>query len=197
VDPDVYRPVLPRTDMRCELSYMGTYAADRQAKLESMFLEPARRRPESRFLLAGSLYPQWRWPSNVWHSEHLRPMEHPALYCSSRLTLNLTREAMAASGYCPSGRFFEASACGTPIITDWFGGLDSFFEPGTELIVANDTGDVLRALQRRDADLMRMARYARQRTLDEHTGYQRALTMLAAFEAARSPLPSKSQMEAA
>ena len=197
VDPDVYRPVLPRLDMRCELSYMGTYAPDRQAKLESMFLEPARRCPSSRFLLAGSLYPERKWASNVCHSEHLRPAEHPALYCSSRLTLNLTREAMVTSGYCPSGRFFEASACGTPIITDWFRGLDSFFEPGKELIIASDTGDVLRALRRPDADLLRMARFARQRTLDEHTGYQRALTMLAAFDAARSPIPRTSHMEAA
>jgi spore maturation protein CgeB len=197
VDPDVYRPVLPRTELRCELSYMGTYAADRQAKLESMFLEPARQSPSSRFLLAGPMYPGWQWPANVAHSEHVRPAEHPALYCSSRLTLNLTREAMAISGYCPSGRFFEASACGTPIVTDWFRGLDSFFEPGKELIVANDTGEVLRALQRPDANLMRMARYARERTLDEHTGRQRALTMLAAFDAARSPMPRKSQMEAA
>lgn len=197
VDPDVYRPVLPRTGLRCELSYMGTYAADRQAKLESMFFEPARRLPFSRFLLAGSLYPSGQFPPNVLHSEHVRPAEHPALYCSSRLTLNLTREAMAASGYCPSGRFFEAAACGCPIVTDWFRGLDAFFDPGQELIVASDTAEVLRALLRPDVDLMRVARYARQRTLDEHTGYQRALTMLAAFDAARSPLARDSQMEAA
>jgi spore maturation protein CgeB len=198
VDPDVYHPVLPRPDLRCELSYMGTYAPDRQPKLESMFLEPARRLPASRFLLAGSLYPwDWQWAANVRHCEHVRPADHPALYCSSRLTLNLTREAMAASGYCPSGRFFEAAASGTPIVTDWFCGINAFFEPGQELIVACDTDDVLRAIQRPETDLMRMARLARQRTLDEHTGYERAHTMLAAFEAARLPVPRDSEMEAA
>jgi len=108
--------------------------------------------------------------------------------------MNLTRTEMAASGYCPSGRFFEAAACGAPIVTDWFRGLDSFFEPGQELLVANDTAEVLRALSTPDADLKCIARNARQRTLDEHTGHQRALAMLAAFEAARS---QKSQMEAA
>jgi spore maturation protein CgeB len=198
VDPDVYRPVRPRPALRCELSYMGTYAPDRQAKLESMFLQPAQRRPASSFLLAGPLYPSdMTWPSNVRCTEHVPPADHPALYSSSRLTLNLTREGMAASGYCPSGRFFEAAACGAPIVTDWFRGLDSFFEPGQELLVVDDAEGVLRALDRPDDDLFCMARRARQRTLDEHTGYQRALTMLAAFDLARSPTPRKSQMEAA
>lgn len=195
VDPDVYWPVHPSADARCELSYMGTYAPDRQSKLDSMFLEAARRRPSSSFLLAGSLYPwEWQWPANVRRVEHVPPAAHPALYSSSRLTMNLTRTEMAASGYCPSGRFFEAAACGAPIVTDWFRGLDSFFEPGQELLVANDTAEVLRALSTPDADLKCIARNARQRTLDEHTGHQRALAMLAAFEAARS---QKSQMEAA
>lgn len=198
VDPDVYRPMRPRPAERCELSYMGTYASDRQAKLESMFLEPARLRPSSRFLLAGPLYPpEWQWPANVERSEHVRPADHPALYCSSRLTLNLTRETMAASGFCPSGRFFEAAACGTPIVTDWFRGLNSFFTPGRELLVANDAAEVLQALDLPDAELFSMARRARERTLDEHTGYQRALTMLAAFESARSLRTPKPQMEAA
>lgn len=198
VDPDVYRPVAPRTDLRCELSYMGTYAPDRQAKLDAMFLEPARLRPSSSFLLAGSLYPwEWQWPLNMQRYEHVPPTDHPALYCSSRLTLNLTREMMAASGYCPSGRFFEAAACCTPIVTDWFRGLDCFFTPGEELLVANDTAEVMQALDRSDSELHSMASRARQRTLDEHTGYQRALTLLAAFEDARSPNPRKAQMEAA
>ena len=198
VDPDVYRPVRPRPGLRCELSYMGTYASDRQAKVESMFLQPARLRPYSSFLLAGPLYPpEWRWPANVQRAEHVPVADHPALYSSSRIALNLTRESMAASGYCPSGRFFEAAACGAPIVTDWFCGLDSFFEPGQELIVANGTEEIMHALDMPDSDLFRMARRARQRTLDEHTGYRRALTMLSAFDAARSPDPSKSQMEAA
>jgi spore maturation protein CgeB len=198
VDPDVYHPVLPNPGLRCELSYMGTYAPDRQAKLESMFLEPARIRPSLSFLLAGPLYPgDEQWPANVRRSEHIPPSMHPELYCSSRLTLNLTREGMAVSGYCPSGRFFEAAACGTPIVTDWFQGLNSFFEPGKELLVANDAGDVLRALDQADEDLYLMARRARQHTLDEHTGYHRALTLLAAFDAARSAKPRKTEMEAA
>jgi spore maturation protein CgeB len=203
VDPDVYRRVAPRPGLRCELSYMGTYAADRQSKLESMFLEPARQRPAWMFLLAGPLYPAgWKWPRNVRRAEHVPPADHAALYSSSRLTLNLTREAMAASGYCPSGRFFEAAACGTPIVTDWFAGLDSFFEPGGEVLVAHNAEEVLQGLERSDGELLGMARRARERTLEEHTGYQRALTLLDAFESARAgiarePVSRRPQPEAA
>jgi spore maturation protein CgeB len=192
VDPDVYRRVAPRPGLRCELSYMGTYAPDRQSKLESMFLEPVRQRPAWMFLLAGPLYPAaWQWPKNVRKVEHIPPADHAALYSSSRMTLNLTREAMAASGYCPSGRFFEAAACGTPIVTDWFAGLDSFFDPGREVLVAQDTEEVLQGLELSDGDLLGMARRARERTLEEHTGYRRALTLLDAFESARSSVPHK------
>jgi spore maturation protein CgeB len=186
VDPAAYRPVPVRRGWRNDLSYMGTYAADRQSKLETMFLEPARRRPGAPFLLAGSMYPaERRWPANVQVLEHVPPEDHAALYSSSRLTLNLTRGAMAASGHCPSGRLFEAAACGTPILSDWFDGLDAFFKPGEELLTVRDADDVLQAMKITDSELLLMALRARQRTLDEHTGDQRAQTMLEAFEAAR------------
>ena len=109
------------------------------------------------------------------------------LYSSSRLTLNLTRETMAACGYCPSGRFFEAAACGTAIVTDSFEGLEEFFTPGEELLVAGGMQDVLRAMRSTDSELLLMALRARQRTLDEHTGNERAQTLLEAFEAACRP----------
>lgn len=179
VDPDVYRRVPQRGDFACEMSYMGTYAADRQQKVDDLFLEPARRLQDRQFLLAGSLYPwHWQWPENVRRFDHVAPCDHPALYSSSRCTLNITRAEMEASGYCPSGRFFEAAACATPIITDWFDGLDFFFAPGQELIVAAGADDVLHALALPDEKLRRMAGRARERTLDEHTGDRRAEDLL-------------------
>jgi spore maturation protein CgeB len=165
---------------------MGTFAQDRQAKLDALFLEPARRRSDSWFLLAGPLYPwQWEWPKNVKRMDHVPPPHHAALYSSSRLTLNITRAEMAASGYCPSGRFFEAAACGTPIVTDWFDGLDSFFAPSKEILVADDADDVLRAMDLSDRELQSIAALARQRTLDEHTGDRRAETLLRYIAEAR------------
>ena len=187
VAPDSYTRVAQRDQIRCELSYMGTYAADRQQKLDVLFLEPSRRRMDSQFLQAGTLYPwQWEWPRNVRRLDHVSPSDHPALYSSSRLTLNITRAEMAASGYCPSGRFFEAAACGTPIITDWFDGLDMFFTPSREIFVAESAEDVLSAMDSNDADLRIVADLARQRTLDEHTGDRRANEFLRYLEEAQS-----------
>ena len=92
---------------------------------------------------------------------------------------------MARSGYCPSGRFFEASACGTPLLTDEWEGMNSFFDAREELLVVRSTDDVVQALQLPDAELARMAARARERTLDQHTGRQRAQQLLAACEEAR------------
>jgi spore maturation protein CgeB len=187
VDPDDYVRVTAKPEFFCALSYMGTYAPDRQQKLDTLFLEPSRRRQDLEFLLAGSLYPwQWQWPENVRRFEHVSPSEHPALYSSSRMTLNITRAEMAATGYCPSGRFFEAAACGTPIVTDWFEGLDTFFEPGKEILVVDDANDVMSALDRSDEELGTIARAARERTLDEHTGQHRAGELLRYLDEVRA-----------
>jgi spore maturation protein CgeB len=186
VDPDVHARVAPRDDFRCELSYMGTYAADRQEKVDRFFLEPARRNAQDQFVLAGSLYPwHWRWPRNVRVIDHVAPGEHPALFSSSRLTLNVTRDGMARFGYCPSGRFFEAAACGTPLVTDWWNGLEKFFDDD-EIFVAHNSEHVLQAMATSDKELKQMADRARQHTLDEHTGERRAEQLLAFLAEARS-----------
>src|SRR5436190_8946882 len=140
VDPDVHHPVAPDARYLNDLSYLGTYAPDRQDALERLFIQPARFCPAKRFALAGSQYPaDFPWTPNISYFWHMPPAEHPSLFCSSVLTLNITRAAMARVGYCPSGRLFEAAACGAPIISDWWQGLDAFFEPGLELLVAHDT----------------------------------------------------------
>ncbi len=185
VDPDQYRRVAPRDDFACRLSYVGTYAPDRQPKLDELFLEPARRRGDVRFVLAGSLYPfEWTWPANVVRFEHVAAGRHSALYSSSLATLNITRQEMAASGYCPSGRFFEAAACGTPILTDYWEGLESFFDVQCELHVVRTADEVLALLNAPLDQLQQAAERARNRTLDEHTGEMRAQEFLAHCEEA-------------
>jgi spore maturation protein CgeB len=187
VDPDDYQHVTPVPKFRCDLSYMGTYSPDRQAKLDALLLEPSRRHPEKLFLLAGSLYPwNWEWPENIRRMEHVAPADHARFYSSSRVTLNITRGEMAANGWCPSGRFFEAAACATPLITDAWEGLDSFFDLSSELRVVTNADDVEAALGATDDELQSMAARARQRTLDEHTGNVRARQLLQYIEAARS-----------
>lgn len=186
VDPDVHSRTAVREDFRCDLSYMGTYAPDRQAKLDALFLEPTRRMADRQFVLAGSLYPwEWQWPANVRKFEHVPPEEHAALYSSSRAALNITRGEMARSGYCPSGRFFEAAACGTPVVSDWFEGLDTFFDLDEEIVIADDAAAVIRTLELDESELARIGARARQRALDEHTGEARAKELLRLFETAR------------
>ncbi len=183
VDADIYRRVARQDRFSCDLSFMGTNAPDRASGILELFAAPAERLPGQSFLLAGSMYPtQWTWPAGVRRVEHVAASEHSALYSSSRATLNLTRDEMAQSGYCPSGRFFEASACGTPLLTDEWEGLECFFDPSEELIVVRTAEDVVHALELPEAELARRAERARERTLDEHTGRQRAKQLLDACQ---------------
>lgn len=182
VDPDAHRPAPPLAHYQADLSYLGTYAADRQAKLEALFVEPARRLPDRRFLLGGAQYPQsFPWAENIWFVKHLPPSEHPAFFSSSRLTLNVTREAMTRMGWCPSGRLFEAAACGCPVLSDAWEGLDAFFEPGREILVAQGPEEACAALELGDGELRRIGEAARARTLAEHTSQHRADELLAAL----------------
>jgi spore maturation protein CgeB len=186
VDPETHARVEVPDPYRCRMSYMGTYAADRQQKFEQLFLHPVRQRPADRFVLAGSLYPEdTAWPENLWRYPHVSAHDHPALYSGSRLTLNLTRDAMARAGYCPSGRLFEAAACGTPIVSDWFEGLEDFFRSGKEILIARDVDDVLNALDLSDEELLHIATRARERTLAEHTGDHRAQQLISYLEEAK------------
>ncbi len=175
VDLEAHRPAAPVDRFLADLSYIGTYAADRQGTLDELFLEPARRLPARRFCLAGAMYPEdFPWTENIFFVRHLPPGEHPGFYCSSRLTLNVTRRAMADMGYCPSGRLFEAAACGVPVLSDWWEGLERFFTPDSEILVASSTEDTMAALARDDGELRRIATAARERTIEEHTSDRRA-----------------------
>jgi spore maturation protein CgeB len=188
VDPDVHRPCSPQPHYQADLSYLGTYSADRQAGVERLLIEPARRRPQARFLIGGAQYPQdFPWTNNIYFVRHLPPVEHPAFFCSSRLTLNVTRAAMAEMGWCPSGRLFEAAACGAPVLSDVWDGLESFFTPGEEILPAVTTADALGAIDLGDAELARIGRAARERTLAEHTSAHRADELIAMLHPASRP----------
>jgi spore maturation protein CgeB len=174
-DPEVHRPVAASPRFRNDLSYLGTYAEDRQHLVDELFVRPARRRPDRTFALAGSQYPQdFPWTPNMHYFRHLSPPDHAPLFCSSSWTLNVTRGAMASVGYCPSGRLFEATACGAPVITDAWPGLDHFFDAGTEIVTARHAGDVLEALDMPEAERLRIAAAGRNRTLECHSSAARA-----------------------
>jgi len=196
VDPDVHRPAAPEAAFVGDLSYIGTYAPDRQAALEALLVEPARNRPEMRFVIAGAQYPDsFPWAGNILFLRHLAPADHPAFYASSRLTLNVTRRAMADMGWCPSGRLFEAAACGAPVLSDAWPGFEEFFTPGREILLARGTDDALAALDLPEADLRRIGAAARERVLEEHTSARRAVEFEALLDAARAT-PVSTLMEA-
>lgn len=192
VDPTVHRPVPADPAFSGDLSYLGTYAEDRQAALEALFIEPARRAPQRRFVIGGAQYPpDFPWTDNVFFVRHLPPDLHPAFYAASRLTLNVTRRAMAAMGWCPSGRLFEAAACGTAVLSDDWEGLGAFFEPGAEILIARGPEDTLAALDRSPGEIARIGDAARARVLADHTSDRRA----ADFEAAIAAVTRQAEPE--
>ena len=189
-DPDVYRPDPPVPE-RWDLGYLGTYSPDRQPTLDALLCQPAAAWPDGRFVVAGPLYPEGIvWPGTVERIDHLAPDQHRAFYAAQRFTLNVTRADMIRRGYSPSVRLFEAACCGVPIISDRWPGLETFFRPGEEILIAQDAGDVLSLLRtlpaaRREA----VAAAARARVLASHTGDHRAAELEGyAMEAARATM---------
>lgn len=197
VDPSVHRPVSPVEEYRGDLSYLGTYAGDREQALERLFLIPARRRPERRFIVGGSGYPDaTAWPDNVAFVRHVPPPEHARFYSSSRLTLNLTRGPMLETGHCPSGRLFEAAACACTVVSDDWEGIDHFFEPGREILVARTPEDVVQALAMPPEEVLAIGLAARERALAEHTAERRAIELEEILAGARAPRPARHAAEA-
>jgi spore maturation protein CgeB len=197
VDPRIHRPAPALPHYRADLSYLGTFAADRQATLQSLFVEPARRCAHRRFLIGGAQYPDdFPWSDNIFFVRHLPPGEHPAFFSSCRLALNITRRDMVQMGYCPSGRLFEAAACGAATLSDAWDGLDAFFTRGEEILVARDTDDVLAALALEDNEIRRLATAARERVLAQHTSDRRADDLLHAFEQVHAQPREPEPMEA-
>ncbi len=177
VDPNLYSPE-PR-EKRWEMGYMGTYSEDRQPALDELLLEPARNWPGGLFVVAGPQYPRSiRWPKNVRRFTHLSPARHRSFYNAQKFTLNITRADMVEAGYSPSVRLFEAAACGTPIISDWWEGLDTFFTPNEEILIAHCSEESLYyLLNTTDAERAALGTRARARVLSAHTARHRALEL--------------------
>jgi spore maturation protein CgeB len=173
-DPELYAP--QHREPLWDLGYLGTYSDDRQPVLDRLMLDAAREWSPGRFVVAGPQYPATiLWPVNVSRVEHLAPPEHPAFYNSQRFTLNVTRADMVRAGYSPSVRLFEAAACGVPIISDEWAGLDTLFTPGREIFISHSGEETLRFLREVSEDERRaMGMKARERVLAEHTAAHRA-----------------------
>jgi spore maturation protein CgeB len=174
VDPRRYRPVAG--PQHWDLGYLGTYSRDRQPTLDRLLVEVARTAPRRRFVVGGPGYPESiAWPPNVERRDHVSPAEHPAFYGAQRFTLNVTRADMVRAGWSPSIRLFEAAACAVPIVSDVWDGIEAFFEPGREILLAHGPDDVRGILFDLDDETRRAVGHAaRQRVLSAHTAAHRA-----------------------
>ena len=173
VDADRHRPT--GIERRWELGYLGTYSADRQPVLERLLVQPARMAPERRFVVAGPQYPATiNWPANVERIEHVPPAEHPDFYSACAWTLNVTRRDMVQAGWSSSVRLFEATACGTPVLSDPWAGIEDVLRPNHELMIVNDANEVLAALRMAEPRRAAIATAGREWTLQNHTGERRA-----------------------
>ncbi len=174
VDTDLY---FPQDVAHCwDLGYLGTYSDDRQPTLQTLLLQAADTLPKKKFVVAGPRYPDTvEWPANVQRIEHLAPEKHCTFYNQQRFTLNVTRRAMIEAGFAPSVRLFEAAACATPIISDYWEGLDSLFTFGQEILVARNTEEMLHYLQDLDEESRQeIGANARKKVLESHSYRQRA-----------------------
>ncbi|MEX2574532.1 MAG: glycosyltransferase [Balneolaceae bacterium] len=174
VDPDLYYP--EEQPEKWQLGYLGTYSHDRQAALKALLLDVAEERPEDAFVVAGPQYPpDIDWPGNVSRMKHLPPGKHCRFYNRQRFTLNVTRHAMIDAGFSPSVRLFEAAACAVPVISDAWDGLETFFEPDREILIATSTNDVTEYLEScSDGERDQIGRRAREKILGEHSSRVRA-----------------------
>jgi spore maturation protein CgeB len=174
LDPTVHYPL--DCEPKWDLGFMGTFCPDRQPSLDAFLIEPARRWPAGRMVVAGSLYPpEIEWPGNVDRIDHLPPAKHSSFFGSQRFTLNITRADMIRAGYSPSVRLFEAAACATAIITDYWTGLETVFQVDREIVVARSTQDALHLIREMpDSERRKMGERARARVMAEHTSAHRA-----------------------
>jgi spore maturation protein CgeB len=176
LDPATHHPEPPRPDLACDLAFLGNRLPDREARVEEFFFRAVEALPGRSFLLGGN-----GWEDrvaglpNVGYLGHVPPGDHNALNRSALAVLNVSRESMAANGWSPATRVFEAAGAGACLITDEWEGVEEFLAPGEEVLVARDGAEVAELLEGLGPDrARRIGEAARERVLAEHTYDRRA-----------------------
>jgi spore maturation protein CgeB len=183
-DPELYFP--EELEIKWDLGYIGTYSNDRQPPLQNLMLDAALKYKSGKFVVAGPMYPaNINWGDNVERIDHLPPSEHRKFYNSQRFTMNITRDDMVKAGFSPAVRFFEASACATPIISDYWDGLDSIFKVGTEVLVSKSADDTLKYLTHiTEEERKKIGERARLNVMNNHTSAHRANELISYYKEA-------------
>ncbi len=188
LDPSTHHPVEPQRRFECDLAFLGNRLPDREERVNAFFFDAARKLPEKRFLIGGNGWAGAAMPPNVRDVGHVYTQDHNAFNCTPRAVLNINRASMARFGFSPATRVFEAAGAAACLITDAFEGVETFLEPGREILVASsgeEVAELLGSLSPEQA--ARIGRAARERVLAEHTYDHRA----AQFEAALGIEPAR------
>jgi spore maturation protein CgeB len=184
LDPTTHHPVPADPRFACDLAFLGNRLPDREARVEEFFLKTAAALPDRQFLIGGNGWESKGMPANVRHRGHVYTAEHNAFNCTPKAVLNVARDSMAAIGFSPATRVFEAAGAAACLITDAWEGIEHFLTPDEEVLVARDGQDVaehLAALTPERAHAIGQA--ALTRVTAEHTYALRAVEVDALFRA--------------
>lgn len=174
LDPETHFPVPGEERFAGDLGFLGNRLPDREARVEEFFLKPARNLPQRQFLLAGAGWGDKHMPPNVRYFDHLYTRDHNAFNSTPRMVINISRDSMARYGYSPATRVFEAAGAAACIVTDEWKGIDFFFEPGREILVAANNEDVATHLRLSATEARRTGKAAYRRAISHHTYAHRA-----------------------
>ncbi len=175
VDPATHFPVPPETKFKCDLAFLGNRLPDREKRVEHFFLEVAASNPDKNFIIGGSGWHDKPMSKNIKYVGHVFTKDHNAFNCSPKALLNISRDSMAKFGFSPATRVFEAAGAGACIITDYWEGIEYFFEPDKEILIAKDAREVtdyLNSLKQKTANEIGLA--AMKKVLAQHTYSHRA-----------------------
>ena len=175
LDPETHFPAAPEAQFRCDLAFVGNRLPDREARVEEFFMAAAYLAPELSFLLGGEGWNGKNLPANVRQIGHVGTGQHNAINSSARMVLNISRDSMASVGFSPATRVFEAAGAGACLITDAWQGIEEFFEPGKEILVARGPKDIVSFLRTMsDEQIREIGGAMMQRALSQHQYYSRA-----------------------
>ncbi|WP_114783745.1 CgeB family protein [Botryobacter ruber] len=175
LDTATHFPVPPEERFACDLAFLGNRLPDRESRVEEFFLKPAAATPDKTFIIGGSGWGDKPMTPNVKYVGHVYTKDHNAFNCTPKAVLNISRESMARYGFSPATRVFEAAGAGACIITDFWEGIDFFFDPGKEILVAKNGDEVANIMANlTEEEAKRIGEAAYKKVLSEHTYNHRA-----------------------
>lgn len=182
LDPETHHPVEPDERFRGELAFLGNRLPDREKRVEDFFLQAADYLTTRKFLIGGSGWGDKKMPANVEYLGHVYTKDHNTFNCTPKAVLNISRDSMAKMGFSPATRVFEAAGAGACIITDYWLGIETFLEPGKEILIAKNGEEVAEILAELTEEKAReIGEAAKRRVIKEHTYTHRAIKVEQVF----------------